>query len=1138
MKNAKAVPTIFAPFHTLWRHAQTSLLYGRPEIRILLLCICSLPVFAQTYGELAGTVTDQSGATLANVRVVLTNLATGRARDVRSTDAGVYSAPFLAPGRYDILAELAGFKSVLRRGVEVQVDVKVRADLAMEIGAVSETVEVTASAPLLNSENAAVGTVIENRRILELPLNGRNWLQMVALSPNVAAEMRASGHVDSRQGGERGRQPISIAGQRQFFNHFTIDGVENTDPNYNTYVIRPSIEAMEEFKTQTGIYSAEFGRAAAQINATTRSGGNQFHGALFHFLRNDRLDAKEWQVRGDKNPFRRNQYGFVGSGRILRDKLFFLSNFEGTRDVRTFQGLATTAPSPWRSGDFAGQPNAIFDPLTRTNNRSDGAQAFAGSQIPRSRLHPAAIKLLEFYPEPTIAGSNIGANPNYIRQRKRESPADQFTQRFDFNESNRSAWFGRFSWADEFERRIESFPQQEGGVQVNVRQWMVSNTRTLAPTVVNETRFGYNQLNNDLILHYAYERDVTKELGIRGLVSPEQNAWGTPAIQLGSGLTGFGESGNGPWIYRNRTLQLLNNTSIIRGKHAFRFGVEARRDIYNAQGNTVARGRFYFNGLLSTNPAPGSARPGAANLFAELMLGLPQRSERALGLASADLRAVSTYGYFEDAWKVTPKLTITAGLRYELTPPWHEPDNRIMNIQMFGWAPNARTPIMTRPGSGDFNAGLQFRFADVIPTQTGDDKLGRATIRLDRNDFAPRLGIAWAPNEKWSIRLGGGMFYSQDQGNPRFDIARNLAGRGDFTGSDLVPNSTLDDPWSSERQSFTCTGWTGNCVGQPFVLGNVNSRRTPYISQYLLNVQRQISNDLVVEAGYLGNFGRKLERLRSTNEPYLRNGLNDTSSIQSRRPFPIYGIIQQVDGVVKSNYNALNLKLTKRFSRGLNVLAGYTWSKSIDDASGIRTSGGDQSIAKWDWNLKDERGLSQFDTRHRFVASAIYEVPFFDGAPAVAKRVLGGWQASGIFTQSSGNPVRVGVIGDTNNIGGEGNYPDATGISPTLDAGWADRFWNIRAFDNSSPELRYRFGNSGRNTLIGPGYSNVDLSLLKNFEMPWEGHRLQFRWEIFNSLNHANWNVPSSDVRNPATFGRVLSARDMRQMQFALKYLF
>lgn len=1106
--------------------------------KIPALLLIATSAFAQTYGELGGIVSDASDAVLAGVQISVTNAATGQSRKVASSDAGVYSAPFLAPGRYDVTAEMAGFKTATLKGIKVQVDTKVRADLRLEVGAVSERIEVTAATPLVNSDNAAVGTVIENRRIVELPLNGRNWLQMVALSPNVSAEMRATGHVDSRQGGERGRQAISIAGQRQFFNRFTLDGVENTDVNYNSYVIRPSIEAMEEFKIQTGIYSAEFGRATSQINGTTRSGGNQFHGALFHFLRNDKLDAKEWQVRGDKNPFRRNQYGFVLSGPIMRDKLFFMSNFEGTRDVRTFQGLATTAPVSWRQGDYTGQPSVIFDPSSRTGVRADGARPFPRNVIPASRLHPTAVKLLEFYPEPTVSGSNIGANPNYVRQRKRNQPADQFTQRIDWAESSRSAWFGRFSTADEFERRIETFPQQEGGVQVNVGQWMISNTRTVTPSIVNETRFGFNRFDNDLILHYANQRDVTKELGVRGLVSPEENAWGTPAIQLGSGLTGFGESGNGPWIYRNRTMQFLNNASIVKGKHSWRFGGELRRDIYNAQGNTVARGRFYFNGLLSTNPAAGSARATAANLFSELMLGLPQRSERALGLASADLRSISSYFYAEDSWKVNRKLTFTLGVRYETTPPWYEPNRRIMNIQMFGWTPGSRTPIITRPGDGDFNDGLQFRFADVIPTQTGDDKMGRSTIQTDRNDIAPRFGIAWAPSEKWSVRFGLGMFYTQDQGNPRFDMVRNIAGRGDFTGSDQVPNSTLDDPWRSERQSYTCAGWTGNCVGQPFVLGNVNSRRTPYVGQTLLNIQRQIGSGLLIETGYMGNIGRKLERLRSTNEPFLRTGLTDTTSVQSRRPFPIYGIIQQVDGVVNSNYHAFNLKVTQRFSRGLNLLLGYTWSKAIDDSSGIRSSSGEQSIAKWDWNLGDERGLSQFHTGQRLVASVIYEAPRIAGAPNAVNAVIGGWQISSIFTASTGNPVRVAVIGDTNAIGGEGNYPDATGISPISGAGTTERFWNIEAFDIANPELRYRFGNVGRHVLLGPGYLNWDASLLKNIATPWEGHRLQFRFEAFNAANHANWNVPSADVRNPATFGRVLTARNMRELQFALKYMF
>jgi len=419
-------------------------------------------------------------------------------------------------------------------------------------------------------------------------------------------------------------------------------------------------------------------------------------------------------------------------------------------------------------------------------------------------------------------------------------------------------------------------------VNVNVFQTMVSNTRTLSPSLVNETRFGYNRFDSDLLLRYANERDVTKELGIRGLVSPPKNGWGTPAIQLGGGLSGFGESGNGPWIYRNRTMQFLNNTSRVRGKHAFRFGMEARRDIYGAEGNTVARGRLYYQGLLSI--APGG-RAAAPNIFADFMLGLPQRGERALGLASASLRTISWYGYFEDTWRLTPKVTLNLGLRYELTPPWFEPNQRIMNIQMLGWDA-AKIPILTRAGTGDFNEGLQFRFADGIPTQTGDDKLGRRLINTDYSDWAPRLGIAWSPVSRMTVRAGAGLFYTQDQGNPRFDMVRNTAGRGDFTGSDQRPNMTTDDPWRFERQSFTCSGWAGNCVGQPFVLGNVVSRRTRYVGQWLLNIQREVTSHLMVEVGYLGNIGRKLERLRSTNEAFTKTGPNDTRSISQRRIFP------------------------------------------------------------------------------------------------------------------------------------------------------------------------------------------------------------------------------------------------------------
>ncbi|MEZ5356347.1 MAG: carboxypeptidase-like regulatory domain-containing protein [Bryobacteraceae bacterium] len=387
----------------------------------------SLSLFAQTFGEITGTVTDSSQAAIQGATVTIKNTATNQTRQVESNDAGNWTVPFLVPGVYDIDANVQGFKSATRRGLVLQVGDTARVNFIMEVGAVTETIEVAATAPLLNTENTAVGTVIENKRIVELPINGRNFLGFVKLSPNVSAEMASGGQANDRQGGERANQSISVAGQRQQFNRFTLDGVENTDVNFNTFVVRPSIDALQEFKVQTGVYSAEFGRATSQINATTKSGTNDWHGAVFEFLRNDKLDAKEWRNDGDKNPFRRNQFGFFLGGPVMlpkfsgRDRLFFMANYEGLRDTQTFQGTANVATDAFRNGDFSrdqsgsgSSPRGIWDPASRQFNgtRAIGATPFPGNIIPASRIHPVAKKLLEFYPTATVAGDNV--NRSYI----------------------------------------------------------------------------------------------------------------------------------------------------------------------------------------------------------------------------------------------------------------------------------------------------------------------------------------------------------------------------------------------------------------------------------------------------------------------------------------------------------------------------------------------------------------------------------------------------------------------------------------------------------------------------------------------------------------------------------------------------
>jgi hypothetical protein len=1109
-------------------------------------------VLGQTFGEIGGIISDATGAVVPGASVTVTNTATNQRRQVQSNESGNFTVPFLVPGVYDITVQAEGFKAATRKELTLQVGDSARVNFTLEVGQVTESVEVAAVAPLLTTDNAAMGTVIENKRIVELPINGRNFLNLVRLSPNVTAEQGSGGQANDRQGGERANQSISIAGQRMQFNRFTLDGVENTDVNFNTYIVRPSIDALQEFKVQTGVYSAEFGRATSQINATTKSGSNQWHGAVFEFLRNDVLDAKEWRNDGRKNPFRRNQFGFTLAGPVGipklfngRDKLFFLTNYEGLRDTKTLQGTANVATDRMRSGDFSAAGRNIFDPLSRqfnANRQAISAMPFANNLIPQSRFHAVGQKLLEFYPRATETGDIT--NRNFIRNRKRPNNTDQFTTRIDWNESSNSNWFGRFSWGDEFLRQLAAFEQQEGRTTTKVYQVVLSNTRTLSPSVVNELRAGYNQFQNDQLLRYAYERDVSAELRIPGLASPIQAAWGTPSIGLENGINGFGESSEGPYVNRNHTFQVLDNVSWIRGKHTLRFGGEARRDRYNQVGNQFPRGSFIFESKATFNPA---SRNTTGHSFADFLLGESRRSERALGIANTMFRATFFYLYAEDTYKITPRLTLNIGLRYENSPPWHDKYRGIMNVKMFdagvgpdGLLANTRVPLFVRGGTGDFHQGLGYHFHDAIPTAVGDEHLGRALVETDNNDFAPRLGLSWSPSDRWSVRSGVGVFYTQDTGNPRFDMGRNLGGRGRFESDEERPNSNLTDPWASERAQFQCSNWAGVCLGPPYTLGNIVSRRTPYIFQYMMNVQRQVTEDIALEVGYLGNSGHKIERLRAYNEAILRRGPADTRSLLQRTPWPAYGRIQQVDGIVNSNYNALNVKLQQRFSKGLTYLIGYTWSKAIDTGSAIRTNAGDRLFPPNSYDFGPERGLSQFHTGRRFVASWLYELPFGKGKPfANSSRVLdwviGGWQTGGILTFSDGTPVNVGAIGDRANIGAD-NWPDATGISPIPSDRSANRFWNIAAFDQTNTELQFRNGSVGRNVLISPGVRNWDFSLHKNFRIR-EGHTLEFRFESFNFSNHPNWNGPSADIRN-AAFGVVNSARTMREQQFALKYLF
>jgi len=1106
--------------------------------RMLVAIISSLlaaPVWAQTQGEITGQVTDSSGALVVGARVTVTNENTNVSRELTTNEAGIYSFPSLLPGVYTLEVALKGFQTAVRRGIELQVQQVARIDFQLRLGQLSDVIEVVGGAPLLAAENATTGTVIENRRIVELPLNGRNFLQLVSLSPNVSFGFPSAGHAQGRQGGDRAAQNISVSGQRSEYNHFTLDGVEDTDVNFNTYVVLPSIEALQEFKVESGIFPAEFGRVPTQINVSTRPGTNSFHGALFEFLRNDKLDASNYAftaVRPQKEPFRRNQYGFTLGGPVWipkvfngRNRLFFLSNFEGLRDRKALRFVADVPSAPMRTGDFSGIAARIYDPSTRARQPGGAitAQPFAGNIVPPNRIHSKSQKLLEFYPPPNVPGA--GLSRNYQTGDSRRIDKDQFLQRIDLAEGSKSNWFSRYSWGDELQLSPAVFPRQGNKLETNVRQAMVSNTRTFTPTVVNEFRFGYTQFVNKNRNFNAGVRNVIGDIGgIPGLATPEPDIWGIPRFDI-VGFTGFGETDNAPFINRNGVFQWIDNLSLVRGRHTLRLGAEIRRDRFNQLGNQFPRGNFVFMGQSTQNPA---APAGTGNSFADYLLGVQRRSEASLGLANVQFRTTYQAYYLDETWKLRPKLTLHLGLRYENAPPYWDKHNNFINVHFPSFFDPSKRPTFVRAGSGDFYEGMAFRFDPAIQTAR-DGRLGRRLVNSDNNDFAPRLGVAYSPTANWSLRAGFGVFYAQDTGNPRFDMARNMAGRRRDEANNDFPDLTFDQP-------FRNLGGTP-MVSAPFALANAHQRRTPYILEYLLNVQRQLSQDMALEVGYTGNQGHKLERLRPANDPTPGPG-----SAGARRPFPEFGTIQIVDPLVNSNYNALAAKLTRRFSSGLTYLIGYTWSRAIDCGSGIREHGGDSIFPQNPYDISSgERGLSNFHVAHRFVTSAVWELPIGSGKPwidltGIPGAILGGWQLGSILVLQTGTPLTVYHGQDIANIGEGTQRPDATGQKVGLPGGerTLQRFFNTAAFTAPRP---FTFGNVGRNTLIGPGLASWDFSAAKYIAIR-EGHRLEFRFEAFNFPNRPNFGFPNASLTS-ASFGRIsATATTMREMQFALKYLF
>ena len=1115
-------------------------------------------LFSQTLGTITGEVHDPSGASVAGVSVTVRNTATNGIRVATTNEQGVYNVPALVPGMYEVKAEKPGFKVATRGNIELQVQQTARIDFGLEVGQVSEVVEVSGAAPLLTTENATVGTVIEQKRITDLPLNGRNFLSLVALSPNVTYGFAQAAQAAGRQGGTRSEITMSLAGARSTWSNYTLDGITNTDINFNLYIVLPSVEALQEFKVQTGVYPAEFGRTAGQVNVSTRGGSNEYHASVFEFLRNDKLDARPYffkdpesptQTAPQKAPYRQNQYGFTLAGPVQipkiyngKNRLFFMTNFEGFKSRRSTPQFFTTMTPAMRAGDFSAVPTPLQDPLTRVRTPNPNgigftvtSSAFPNNQIPASRFNPGSVYLLEkFAPLPNLPQTGL-PNRNYQWVQKVGVDKDQFTGRLDFNESPSSQWFGRYSWTDE----LTTTP----GVQLNgsalytrASQWVLANTRVFSAAKVNEFRFGYNSLFNNISQELAGVENVNERLNTAVKVD-DPNSWGVPDINLtGSTLNRFGNDANGPFSIDNKYYQIVDNFSWVSGKHSWRFGGEWRYNQFLQVGNEFARGRFTANGSFTGN---GNTLAGGYN-GADFLLGHFSTIESAVALARGDFRNTEIGLYVDDTWKVTPRLTINWGLRWELFQPLLDKFGIQPNFQLRQPLPGIanepdpnKHPVLVRAGSGDFYEDLAFRFTGPVQLAR-DGRLGDRLIKTDFNNFAPRLGIAWSPSNKWSVRTGFGVFYSQESKNSIFDMNRAAGGRAnpiiDLQGVPTLTFSNFIDATALPVRFPAGLTW-GADYDMP----------TTYTMQYLFNLQRTLGQNSTVEVGYTGNQSRKVNYLVNANAP-----VPGITPFDTREPYPEWHGIQYLVGDGIANYNAFSAKLTQRFGARFTSMLSYTWSKALDENSAIRGTGSDFTLMNQRCRSCDY-GPAGFNIPQRFVASVLYALPFGKGQPmlnggGVLDHIAGGWQVSTITTIQSGtsiNPESWDAAGMGAGFPHSNRLNCVAGVNPVADNPTPDRYFVREAFRNVTAG---EFGNCGRNSLIAPSQWNVDFSTMKDFRFN-DRHALQFRMEMFNAPNHPAWGRPSgnwgSQGANPnAAFGRIRSTSQLRQIQFALKYYF
>jgi len=1066
-------------------------------LTVLLLLAFVFALHAQrTTADVLGVVTDSTGAVIPGAKVAVRNLDTNAESVATTDDGGNYIVTLLPIGRYAITSTKEGFKSWTVPEVRLAIGDRLRQDIQLQVGTIGESIEVTAASPALQTDSATVGSLINERAVQDLPLNGRNFVVLAQLAAGAnegEANSLASG---ARPDDRRQTSAISVNSQPSSSNNFLIDGMDDNERFIGTVIVKPSMDALVEMKVQTSLYSAELGRTAGGVvNFVTRSGTNEVHGSLFEFFRNEKMDARNFfaHTPGTAKPaYKQNQFGGSMGAPIRKNRLFVFGDYEGFRMVQGQTFVSTIPTLAMEQGNFAGV-NPIFDPLSTVGNTRT---EFPGDQIPAGRINPVGQALANLYPAPQIAGlvNNYTLSPNKTQNN------DTFDVRGDGRLSNSDSLFLRYSFNNTHTVTPGSLPIAPSGINPvgdtgfsgpasqRAQAAQANYVHVFSPSLVMELKSGFSRLAV-FSLPFNYGTNADTKLGIPG-ANVDNWSSGFGQVTLAGGYRALGDTGFIPLVTINNLFQEVANFSYIKGAHTIKVGADLRRRQMTPFQSSSPEGTFAFDANLTNDP---SHTAGTGNSVATMLLGYPASTTRNKYMVWPGLRLWETAAYVQDDWRVTHWLTLNLGLRYDYYGPITEVANRISNI--------------------DLVAGRI-----IVAGQNGVNN--GAGVQPDKKDFAPRFGFAATLSKRTVLRGGYAIsFVPPFVGSPLALRNPPFVSLLTTTATNLAPSNKISDGFPPATATDP-NNPTGNLAPVAF------AGSTPYVQQYNLTLQHQLPKNFVATVGYVGALGRRQYIFNGTvnvNQPTPGPG-----SVNPRRPYyPIFPLVSNISVAgpwYNTDYHGLQATLERRFKSGLTLLSTYTYSHATDD------------FVQQENYPKQEYGNSYLDMRHRFTLLTSYDLPFGRTGKGAAAAVAHGWRVNAVVILATGLPFNITDATAQSNTGGTDRPNIIAGCNPTQGFTQNTYEWfNTGCFQY---QPIYTWGNLARNYLHGPPHKELDLSIHREFRAT-ERITVQFRAEAFNVTNTPAFGAPGSAYApGSATFGVISSAGLPRNIQLALKTLF